>query len=54
MIEHMVTFPKNEKVKGILQHFIEDEEEWIVQLSNRLLDNYKKNQFYHEMDRNVI
>lgn len=52
-LEHMVTFPKNEKVKGILQHFIEDEEEWIVQLSNRLLDNYKKNQFYHEMDRNV-
>ena len=41
-LEHMVTLPVNEKVKRILQHFIEDDEQWIVRLSSNLLDYYNK------------
>lgn len=43
-LEHMLTIPSNNKIKGIFEHFIEDEEDWIVRLSQRLLDAYTLNE----------
>ena len=40
-LRHMVTLPYNEKVQGILEHFSDDDEDWIVRLSKELLSQYK-------------
>ena len=41
ILNHMVTFPYNDKVEGILKHFEHDDEQWIVDLSIQLLSRYK-------------
>lgn len=40
ILRHMVTLPFNEKVYGILKHFTNDDESWIINLSNELLCQY--------------
>ncbi|MBP5328216.1 MAG: hypothetical protein J6Y98_09955 [Bacteroidales bacterium] len=39
-LRHMVTLPYNEKIQGVLKHFAEDDEDWIVRLSKELLSQY--------------
>lgn len=41
-LRHMVTLPYHEKIEKILDHFTDDDEHWIVNLSINLLNNYKK------------
>lgn len=38
---HMATLPFNEKIERILEHFTNDDEPWIVNLSSNLLNEYK-------------
>jgi hypothetical protein len=40
-LRHMATLAANDKVKGILEHFAEDDETWIVNLSRSLLRHYQ-------------
>lgn len=42
ILRHAVTLPGNDKIKGILEHFIEDDEAHIVRLASELLQNYTK------------
>lgn len=42
ILRHAVTLPANEKVKGVLEHFVEDDECHIVKLARELLQNYDK------------
>ncbi len=43
-LKHLLTIPLNEKIKGVFEHFIKDDEEWVVRLSQRLLDTYTFNE----------
>jgi len=40
MLRQAVALPWNEKVEGVLRHFTEDDEQWIVNLSRKLLSTY--------------
>lgn len=40
VLRHAATLPFNEKVKGILEHFADDDEMWIVRLSQEVLSKY--------------
>lgn len=42
ILRHAVTLPVNEKVKGVFEHFVEDDECHIVRLARELLQNYDK------------
>ena len=42
ILRHAVTLPVNDKIKNILEHFIEDDETYIVCLARELLQNYDK------------
>ena len=42
ILRHAVTLPINDKIKSILEHFIEDDETHIVCLARELLQNYDK------------
>lgn len=42
ILRHAVTLPSNDKVKGVLEHFIEDDETHIVRLARELLQNDTK------------
>ena len=42
ILRHAVTLPENDKIKGVLEHFIEDDEDHIVRLASELLQNYAK------------
>lgn len=42
ILRHAVTLPVNDKIKSILEHFIEDDETHIVCLARELLQNYDK------------
>lgn len=41
IMNELVKIPGNEKVREILEHFTEDDEDWIVSLSKRLLREYR-------------
>lgn len=43
ILNDLVYIPSNEKVIAILEHFSNDDEDWIVNLSKRLLQNYQWN-----------
>lgn len=42
ILRHAITLPFNEKIKIVLEHFIDDDEDHIVILSRELLQNYMK------------
>lgn len=42
VLRHAVTLPVNDKIKTVLEHFIEDDEIHIVCLARELLQNYDK------------
>ena len=42
ILRHAVTLPVNDKIKSVLEHFIEDDETHIVRLARELLQNYTK------------
>lgn len=42
ILRHAVTLPKNDIIKGVLEHFIEDDETSVVRLARELLQNYTK------------
>lgn len=42
VLRHAVTLPANDKIKSVLEHFIEDDEVHIVRLASELLQNYTK------------
>ena len=42
ILRHAVTLPKNNKTKGVLEHFIEDDETHVARLARELLQNYTK------------
>ena len=42
ILRHAVTLPVNDKIKHVLEHFIEDDESHIVSLTRELLQNYAK------------
>ena len=42
ILRHAVTLPINDKIKHVLEHFIEDDESHIVSLTRELLQNYAK------------
>lgn len=42
ILRHAVTLPKNDKTKGVLEHFIEDDETHIARLARELLLHYTK------------
>lgn len=42
ILRHAVTMPANDKIKGILEHFMEDDEIHVVSLARELFQNYTK------------
>ena len=40
ILKHTSKLPKNEKIKSILEHFMEDDEDWVVNLSMMLFNTY--------------
>jgi hypothetical protein len=42
ILRHATTLPVNDKIKNVLEHFIEDDESHIVSLAYELLKNYTK------------
>jgi hypothetical protein len=42
ILRHAVTLPFNDKIKNVLEHFIEDDESHIVNFARELLHNYVK------------
>ena len=42
ILRHAITLPANDKIKNVLEHFIEDDEAHVVSLANELLNNYIK------------
>lgn len=42
ILSHAVTLPINDKIKGVLEHFVEDDEIHIVCLARELLQKYDK------------
>lgn len=42
ILRHTVTLPKNDIIKGVLEHFIEDDETHIARLARELLQHYTK------------
>lgn len=42
ILRHAVTLPVNEKIKSVLEHFVEDDEVNVVRFASELLDNYEK------------
>lgn len=42
ILRHAVTLPQNDKIKNVLEHFIDDDETHIVSLARELLQNYIK------------
>lgn len=40
-VKHLLTIPLNEKIKGGSEHYINDDEKWVVRLSQILLKTYK-------------
>ena len=42
ILRHAVTLPQNDKIKNVLEHFIDDDETHIVSLARELLQNYVK------------
>ena len=50
VLRHAVTLPANDKIKGVLEHFAEDDEAHIVKLSHELLNLLNGNPFYLSME----
>ncbi len=40
ILKHVSKLPKNEKIKSVLEHFMEDDEDWVVNLSKMLFNTY--------------
>lgn len=40
ILKHISKLPKNEKIKTVLEHFMEDDEDWVVNLSKMLFNTY--------------
>ena len=42
ILVQIVAMPWNEKVESVLKHFVNDNEQWVVNLSRQLLATYEK------------